>query len=130
VGRLVDLRPFTSGRRFEAGSLPTGSVYALAEAIDLLSAIGMEEAERRIAGIVEVLREGLRKLEWTIRTPPGSSSAILSAAPPGGDIRRAVARLEEHGVITSPRETGVRFAPHVGNDEGEIARVLEICAKI
>ncbi|HET9794108.1 MAG TPA: aminotransferase class V-fold PLP-dependent enzyme [Thermoanaerobaculia bacterium] len=121
-----DLRPFSSGRRFEAGSLPTGSVYALSEAIDLLAAVGMEEAERRIGGIVGALRKGLGDLGWTIRTPDGSRSAILSAVPPDGDARRAVEKLEERGVITSPREGAVRFAPHVGNDVDEIARVLEI----
>jgi selenocysteine lyase/cysteine desulfurase len=125
-----DLKLYESGRRFEAGSLPTDHVYGLAAAIDLLSEIGMEGAERRIGSLISALRNGLAALGWSIRTPATSRSAILSAAPPGGDIRSAVARLEEHGVITSPRETGVRFAPHVGNDEGQIARVLEICAKI
>jgi selenocysteine lyase/cysteine desulfurase len=125
-----DLKLYESGRRFEAGSLPTDHVYGLAASIDLLSAIGMEAAEQRIGSLVSALRTGLAALGWSIHTPASSRSAILSAAPPGGDIRRAVARLEENGVITSPRETGVRFAPHVGNDAGEIARVLEICAKI
>ena len=124
-----DLKLYESGRRFEAGSLPTDHVYGLAAAIDLLSEIGMEGAQRRIGSLISTLRDGLAGLGWSIRTPASSRSAILSAAPPGGDIRKAVARLEEQGVVTSPREAGVRFAPHVGNDEGEIARVLEICAK-
>jgi selenocysteine lyase/cysteine desulfurase len=125
-----DLRPFDSGRRFEAGSLPTGSVYALAEAIDLLSAIGMAEAQRRIGEIVGDLRDGLGDLGWTIRTPEGSRSAILAALPPDGDARGAVAKLEENGVVTSPREGTVRFAPHVGNDREEIDRVLGILRSI
>jgi selenocysteine lyase/cysteine desulfurase len=125
-----DLRPFASGRRFEAGSLPTGSVYALAEAIDLLSAIGMEQAERRIGEVVGTLRDGLRELGWTIRTPAGSRSAILAAVPPDGDTRAAVEKLEKQGVITSPREGAVRFAPHVGNDGGEVERVLAILRSV
>jgi selenocysteine lyase/cysteine desulfurase len=120
-----DLRPFASGRRFEAGSLPTGSVFALAEAIDLLAAIGMEEAERRIGALTARLREGLGALGWSIRTPEGSPSAILAAVPPSGDPRPVVAKLEERGIVTSPREHAVRFAPHVGNDLEEIERVLE-----
>jgi selenocysteine lyase/cysteine desulfurase len=125
-----DLRPFESGRRFEAGSLPTGSIYGLAAALDLLTEIGMEQAATRIGGLVGKLRDGLAGLGWAIRTPAGSRSAILSAVRPGEDSRAAVALLEERGVVTSPRERAVRFAPHVGNDESEIARVLEICAKI
>jgi len=125
-----DLRPFDSGRRFEAGSLPTGSIHGLAAALDLFAAIGMEEVARRIGGLTGILREGLSSLGWEIRTPPGSRSAILSAVRPAADSRDVVARLEEHGVVASPREHAVRFAPHVGNDEGEIARALEICAKL
>jgi selenocysteine lyase/cysteine desulfurase len=90
----------------------------------------MEEVERRIGGLIGTLREGLASLGWEIRTPAGSPSAILSAVRPGDDSRRTVARLEEQGIITSPREHAVRFAPHVGNDEREIARVLEICATL
>jgi len=125
-----DLRPFESGRRFEAGSLPTGSVFALSAAIDLLSGIGMEEARTRIGGLTGKLRDGLRGLGWTIRTPEGSPSAILAAVPPSGDARAAVATLEERKIITSPREGAVRFAPHVGNDETEIARVLDAARSI
>jgi cysteine desulfurase / selenocysteine lyase len=121
---------YDSGRRFEAGSLPTDHVYGLAASIDLLTEIGMEEAARRIGTLTRMLRDGLASLGWTIRTPPGSRSAILSASRPGEDSRNVVARLEERGVVASPREHAVRFAPHVGNDESEIARVLEICAKI
>ena len=125
-----DLRPFESGRRFEAGSLPTGSVFALAEAIDLLSSIGMEEAQSHIGRLTGALRDGLASLGWTFRTPEGSRSAILAAVPPSGDARAAVAKLEERKIVTSPREGAVRFAPHVGNDETEIERVLEAARAI
>jgi len=86
----------------------------------------MEEAERRIGEIVAALRKGLQDLGWAIRTPAGSRSAILAAVPPDGNVRGAVAKLEEGGVVTSPREGAVRFAPHVGNDPAEIERVLAI----
>ncbi|HWC65612.1 MAG TPA: aminotransferase class V-fold PLP-dependent enzyme, partial [Thermoanaerobaculia bacterium] len=125
-----DLRPFESGRRFEAGSLPTGSVFALASAIDLLSAIGMDEARRRIGRLTGALRTGLGALGWTVRTPEGSPSAILAAEPPSGDARAAVAAFEEQRIITSPREGAVRFAPHVGNDEPEIERVLDVAKRL
>jgi selenocysteine lyase/cysteine desulfurase len=123
-----DLRPYETGRRFEPGSLPTDHVYALSAALDLLTEIGMEEAEARIGGIVDRLRSGLVDRGWQIRTPRGSRSAILSAAPPDGDVRAAVRKLEAEKIITSPRESAVRFAPHVGNDEEEIDRVLAATA--
>ena len=125
-----DLTLYENGRRFEAGSLPTDHVFGLAAAIDLLTDVGMENARQRIESLIAPLREGLAALGWTIRTPPGARSAILSAAPPGGDARAAVATLEAHDIVASPREGAVRFAPHVGNDAREIARVLEVCAAI
>jgi len=120
------LEPYATGRRFEPGSLPTAQVFGLAAALALLTEIGPDAARERIAGVVGRLRHGLRERGWSIRTPEGSCSAILSASPPAESPFAAVQRLERHGVIASPRENAVRFSPHVGNDEAEIERVLEI----
>ncbi len=120
---------FEGGRRFEPGSLPTAQVFGLATSLDLLTEIGIETAERRIGRLTSRLRAGLAEQGWTITTPAGSRSAILSAVPPGGNARAAVAKLEKDGIITAAREGAVRFSPHVGNDESEIERVLEALRK-
>ncbi len=116
---------FEGGRRFEPGSLPTAQIFGLAASLDLLTEIGMEAAQERIGLLTGRLRAGLTDLGWTIRTPDGSRSAILSAVPPGGNARDAVAKLEKDGIIAAPREGAVRLSPHVGNDLEEIERVLE-----
>lgn len=116
---------FEGGRRFEPGSLPTAQIFGLSASLDLLSEIGTEQAQARIGELTGRLRTGLSDLGWTIKTPEGARSAILSAVPPQGDVRTIVAKLEREGIIASPREGAVRFAPHVGNDEGEIEKVLD-----
>ena len=123
------LQPYEGGRRFEPGSLPTAQIFGLGAALDLFAEMGLENVRARIAVLVAKLREGLSAGGWEIRTPEGSSSAILAAVPPGGDARMAARRLEENGIMVAPREGAVRFSPHAGNDEGEIEQVLEIVSK-
>ena len=113
------------GRRFEPGSLPTAQIFGLGAALELLQEIGLETARDRIAALLAPLRRGLEDLGWSLRTPEGAGSAILSATPRSGDARAAAHRLEAEGIVVSPREGAVRFSPHVGNDEAEIGRVLE-----
>ncbi len=117
------------GRRFEPGSLPTAQIFGLAAALELLEEIGLESARDRIASLIAPLRRGLEELGWAIRTPEGSVSAILSAVPPSGDARACARRLEEQGIVVSPREGAIRFSPHAGNDESEIARALEAISR-
>jgi selenocysteine lyase/cysteine desulfurase len=116
---------FDGGRRFEPGSLPTAQIFGLSASLDLLSEVGMGAVQERIGRLTARLRAGLTEKGWTIRTPEGSPSAILSAAPPDGNARAAVAWLEREQIVASPREGAVRFAPHIGNDENEIDRVLD-----
>jgi cysteine desulfurase/selenocysteine lyase len=116
---------FEGGRRFEPGSLPTAQLFGLGAALDLLTEIGMETARDRLAALTGALKTGLTDRGWTIATPTGSVSAIVAAVPPDGDARKAYNALLEKGIVTSAREGAVRFAPHVGNDESEIERVLE-----
>lgn len=115
-----------SGRRYEPGSLPTAQLAGLSAALDLLAEMEIETVQARVETLTSRLREGLSELGWTIRTPAGAPSAIVSAVPPDGDARGASRRLEEMGVITSAREGAVRFSPHAGNDEEEVERLLRL----
>jgi selenocysteine lyase/cysteine desulfurase len=118
------------GRRYEPGSLPTAQVNGLSAALDLLSEMEVEEISRRIVENVGALAEGLGERGWKIATPEPFRSGILSAAPPGGDARRAAKELEARGIIASPREGAVRFSPHAYNDSSEVERILEVVDEI
>ncbi|MGE5277350.1 MAG: aminotransferase class V-fold PLP-dependent enzyme [Acidobacteriota bacterium] len=126
AGFLGERATFHAGaRRYEPGSLPTAQIAGLHAAVGLLQEIGIEAVRARVLGLVEALREGLAARGWTIASPEPLASGILAAVPPSGDERAMARALEKRGVIVAPREGAVRFSPHVGNDLGEVDRVLE-----
>jgi cysteine desulfurase/selenocysteine lyase len=117
--------PYSGARRYEPGTLPTANITGLSASLDLLSEMGADAVRERILALVARLARGLAERGWRIATPEPFASGILSAVPPTGDARSWAKTLEEHGVIVSPREGAVRFSPHAGNDEEEIARALQ-----
>jgi selenocysteine lyase/cysteine desulfurase len=126
------LRFRTDGVRFEPGALPTPGLYALAASLGLLLEIGLPTIEARIARTLAVLVRGLPRLGFEpvlFGGPP--RSGILAARPPAGkDARYFQKRAAEENVVISAREGFVRFSPHVGNDEGEAERVLELLKRL
>jgi selenocysteine lyase/cysteine desulfurase len=120
------------GVRFEPGALPTPGLYALAASLDLLLEIGLPTVEARIARTLGVLVEGLPGIGFSpvlFGGPP--RSGILAARPPEGKAARYYqARAAAENVVISAREGFVRFSPHVGNDESEAEKVLELLGKV
>jgi selenocysteine lyase/cysteine desulfurase len=116
---------FQSGRRYEAGSLPTGQVLGLAAALELLTDMGPDTVRTRILEVVGALGRGLTERGWAITTPEPFSSGILSAVPPGNDAKTIAKGLEAAGILVSPREGAIRFSPHAYNDLDQVRRVLE-----
>jgi cysteine desulfurase/selenocysteine lyase len=119
-----ELEFLESGRRYEAGSLPTGQVLGLAAAIDLLTEMGRDTVRERILEVVRALAGGLSERGWRITTPEPFASGILAAVPPRDDAKRLAKRFEEAGIIVSPREGAVRFSPHAYNDLDQVERIL------
>jgi cysteine desulfurase/selenocysteine lyase len=120
-----DLDFYRSSRRYEPGTLATANIAGLAEAIDLLSEVGLETIRARILEVRESLKRGLSERGWAIVSPEPLRSGILAAARPKTDSRVLAKRLEERGIIVAPREGAVRFSPHFYNDTGEVERILE-----
>ena len=116
---------YSSARRYEPGTLPTANIAGLAAALDLLAEAGPETVRARILETCEILRRGLTERGWTIASPEPLRSGILAASLPGTDSRILAKRLEEKGVITTPREGYVRFSPHFYNDDAQVERILE-----
>ena len=112
------------GRRYEPGSLPTAQIRGLAAALDLIEEMGPQDVAGRIVAAVTALARGLADRGWTVTTPEPFRSGVLSATPPEGDVVRAAKELESRGIIASPREGALRFAPHAYNDSDETERIL------
>ena len=119
-----DLDFYAGGRRYEPGTLPTANIAGFAAAMDLLTDVGPETVRTRILETNEALKRGLVERGWRVVTPEPLRSGILAAALPGTDCRDLAKKLEERGIITSPREGAVRFSPHFYNDAREVERIL------
>ena len=117
--------PYAGARRYEPGTLPTDHIARPRRRDRPARGDGSRRRARaRSWGSCGALADGLAARGWRIATPEPLASGILAAAPPGGDARSWAKALEQRGVIVAPREGAVRFSPHAGNDDGEIARAL------
>ena len=125
-----DMDLYLSARRYEPGTLPTANIAGLRAAVDLLTEVGPEIIRRRVLDVCELLKCGLVDRGWTITSPEPLRSGILAAARPSTDSRVLAKHLEEHGIITAPREGSVRFSPHFYNDAEEVARTLQTLDEI
>jgi selenocysteine lyase/cysteine desulfurase len=113
-------------RRFEAGSLNTNGVYGLRAAIDLLLELGMDTISTRALTVAEMLADALASIGWNVASPRPIRSAIIGATPP--NVEKSLLwwhkKLEEHRIVTAPREGLLRFSPHFYNDESDVHRVI------
>lgn len=114
-------------RRFEFSTMAYGTAVGLAVAADYLLSIGIEEIHRYDLGLAEQLVEGLAGLGAQLVSPWGQDkrSSIVTARFPGHDQARVAHRLNEQGVVVSPRIGSVRFSPHLYNTPDDIERALE-----
>ena len=117
---------FEGGRRYEAGTLPTGQIFGLAAALGLLDEMGTENVAATDP------RERRRPSPPVSRRAAGRSRLPSRGAPESSPPSRRKARptpprsaSRQRGSSSPPREGAVRFSPHVYNDLDEVRRVLE-----
>lgn len=126
IGCPDDLLP--DSRRFEAGSLNTTGVNGLRAAIDLLLEQGIDAIAGEVIRIASLLADRLEAIDFRLGTPRPIRSGIVGAIPPSVEsvsLLRIHRRLEEQGIVCTPREGMLRFSPHFYNDESEIDRVIQ-----
>lgn len=128
INASTDLLP--DSRRFEAGSLNTNGIYGLRAAMELLEEIGPVEVSAEVKRIAGLLADRLEGIGYRLGTPRPIASGIVAAIPrPSAEpntLLRLHRKLEENGVVCSPREGMLRFAPHFYNDEEDVERVISV----
>lgn len=117
-----------SASRFEFGTMAYGCTIGLVTATEYLLGIGIEKIHSYNLALAGRLVEGLSSLGAEFVSPDVDNlkSSIVTARFPGHDQARIAQRLNQQGVVVSPRIGAVRFSPHVYNTAGDIDRTLEI----
>ncbi len=127
----LDLIYDDSARRFEGGTPNMIGLAGLGASMELCTTAGVEAIWAQVDELCDRLCAGLAELGATVlsdRRPasePLGRSGIVTFTIPGADPEALHARLEEAGVICSPRGGGIRFAPHGHNTPGDIDAALE-----
>jgi cysteine desulfurase/selenocysteine lyase len=128
----ADMRLPASARKLEFSTSGYGAGVALGAAIEYMLAVGIDRILAHDLALAARLREGLEELGAEILTPREDDRriGIVTARFPGHDGEAVAARLNERGIVVSPRFGSTRYSVHVFNDEGDVDRGLEVTAAV
>ena len=120
--------PIDDVSRFEGGTPNFVGALALATSIGVLAKAGADTIASHVLSLTERLCDGLARVGAEIVTERGEgiSSGIVTFRIPGCDSIALGRALQEEGVVTTWRATGIRVAPHGYNTVEEIDRVVEL----
>lgn len=129
--RLVDLEPVhrPGAIRFD---VPETAAFihgaAMAESLELILEAGVDSIYRHALGLLDRMVAGLpAAFRVDSDLEPARRSTILRIVGPDPEAtRRAHARMVKAGVAVSLREGGLRVAPGIWADEGDVDRFLEV----
>jgi selenocysteine lyase/cysteine desulfurase len=128
----VELDLPESARKLEFSTSGYGAGIALGTAIEYLLAVGIDRVLAHDLSLAARLRAGLEDLGVEILTPREDDRriGIVTARFPGEDGEAVAARLNERGVVVSPRFGSTRYSVHVFNDEADVDRALDVTAAV
>jgi selenocysteine lyase/cysteine desulfurase len=125
-------QPFADAvMRFEGGTPNVVGALSLAAAIELFERSGPAAIAGHALGLTDRFCDGLVELGAVIHSPrgPECSSAIVTFSIPGSDSIALGKALEEEGIVTTYRNTGIRISPHGYNTAEEMDTVLRSLAR-
>lgn len=111
------LRP--DARRVEMGCPSFAAIFALGAAADYLLDLGIPAIAERVLSLNTYLTTQLEREGFAVLSPGGehrSGQTLCEVADPP----RAVAFLEEFGVLVTQKPEGIRISTHFYNDESDI----------
>jgi cysteine desulfurase/selenocysteine lyase len=128
----VDMKLPASARKLEFSTSGYGAGVALGAAIEYFLAVGIERVLAHDLALATRLRAGLEDLGAEILTPAEDDRriGIVTARFPSHDGEAVAARLNERGVVVSPRFGSTRYSVHAFNDDEDVDRALEVTAAV
>ncbi len=121
-------QPFSSdATRFEGGTPVFAGALSLAESIAVLEAAGTERIARHVLMLTDRLVEGLKACGAQVASmrAPGESSGIVTFSLRDTDPVALGRALQDAGIVTTFRPSGIRVAPHGYNTPAEIDRLVD-----
>ncbi len=100
------------------------SFVGAAVALQLLLDVGIENIQRRVLGLTELLIDSVKDLGFRLTTPEDREcrSGIVHFLV--DKAQETAERLRKERIIVSARSHGLRVAPHFYNLEEEIERLV------
>lgn len=128
--RQIKLHP--TAQRYEYGTQNEALFYGLGEAVDFISAIGIDTIREHNKKISEMFFHALKRLPGVEILSPGEEAyrtAMISFCVKGKDNRGICSTLEKKGLrvrsVTEANLNGIRVSFHVYNNEKECERLLK-----
>jgi selenocysteine lyase/cysteine desulfurase len=106
-----------SAEKYEGGSLPFPSVYAMGASVEMLLALGPQAIEARVLDLAEQTRAMLQSFGAEVNA---DESQIVTACLPGRAAAALARLLKERRILVSARHGRLRVSPHFYNDESDI----------
>ncbi len=122
-------QPLISGAsRFEGATPNFIGALSLAQSAEVLDAAGVPAIGKHVLELTDRLCDGLTRLgaEVISRRGEGISSGIVTFRMPGRDSVALGKALQQQGVVTTWRASGIRVAPHGYNTAEDIDKLLEL----
>jgi selenocysteine lyase/cysteine desulfurase len=128
--RTMPLAP--TARSLEYSTMGYGAAVALGGALRYVLDLGVDRVLAHDQALAARLAGGLERLGATVLTPRDDAhrGGIVTVRYPGRDGEEVAARLNDAGVIVSPRFGATRFSLHFFNDEEDVDRALDTLGRI
>ena len=117
----------TDAQRFEVGSQPFQSCTALAESVELLLELGIDNVYQHNIGLQNLILDWAGTHNVQVASDQSARSGILCLRPRNAEAAHAA--LLSAQVTCAYREGSIRLSPHFYNDENDIERVLATLAR-
>ena len=121
-----------TAQRFEFSTMAYGCAKGLAESVEFLNDVGVENIERHNLELGKMIRDELALLGADVISPTkaAETTSIISAKFPNRDSKSIVHQLNDANVVISPRRDFFRLSPHLYNTENDVDVALTQIKKI
>jgi selenocysteine lyase/cysteine desulfurase len=122
---------YGDARKFGYATLAFGAVFQLRAGLDYLLQVGVDNIERHTVALAHQLRDGWVEQGYSVLTPPGNRSAIVTIEH-GKDVERMRNALQSANVKVSLKENGIqiRAGAALFNNAQDIERLLEVTGQL